>query len=108
MTGVPWRRSTAWLAVVGNVVALAGLVIAWFGAAGEVTLDAQVRWLNLGVASLLVAGVGITLVLREARIRVTDEWRRVLRHVRSPHPISAPHPIPAPAPAPAPDLRIAP
>jgi hypothetical protein len=87
MTRVPWRRSTASLVVFGNVVALAGLVVAWFGAAGEVTVEGQVRWLNLGVAALVVAGVAITAMLREARIRVTDEWRRVLRHVPSPIPI---------------------
>lgn len=75
----PWAaRDLAALGFVG-ALALAGLVIAWAGISGEVRLAVQARWLGLGIASLLLGGLGMVGWLVIGWARVGALRREVLR-----------------------------
>jgi hypothetical protein len=66
----PWSaRDLAGLGIV-SALSLAGSVIAWTGISGEVRLPIQARWLGLGIASLLLGGLGMVgwLVIGSARV----------------------------------------
>ncbi|MGH9037717.1 MAG: hypothetical protein ACRD0O_18315 [Acidimicrobiia bacterium] len=58
MAGTPWRRPDAVAVVLADALAAVLLLIAWWGASRQVTVDGQAGWTNLGVAGLIVAGIG--------------------------------------------------
>ena len=71
------RRSPSFPAVVLNTVGLALLVAGWAGASGRLTLAGQAPSVNLGLAGLLLAGVGNALYLMATRRTLELRLRRV-------------------------------
>lgn len=57
-------------AVLALVVGVAMIVGSWVAVSGETTLSAQVGWINVGVAGLVVAVAGVSAYLVEFRREV--------------------------------------
>jgi hypothetical protein len=55
---VPWGLSDARTTFFTTFGGLAGLVMAWWGASGTGKLDRQVTWMVVGIAAVVVIGVG--------------------------------------------------
>lgn len=70
-----WQDGDIVMVSITALVAVIGIVGAWFGATGAGSMAAQAGWLNLGVASLAVYAVGVCLWLLRGRRAVGE--RRV-------------------------------
>lgn len=55
---VPWRVGDLSVMAGANLIGLIGLLVAWFGGSGTVDVGSQLAWLRLGIAAVVVAGVG--------------------------------------------------
>jgi hypothetical protein len=60
---VPWRYSDFILVYATTLVGAVGLLVAWYGSGGSTRLSTQVGWTDLGIAAVLMSGVGNTLWL---------------------------------------------
>jgi hypothetical protein len=70
-------RREALPTVVLNVAGLALLVAGWVAVSGRVTLADQAPYLNLGLAGLLLAGIGNGLYIMATRRTLEERLRRV-------------------------------
>jgi hypothetical protein len=66
---------------VANVVGSVLLVVAWLRASGAASLAAQVVWLDIGVAAVIVAGVGNVAWVVSARRAIVASRRRIAEGV---------------------------
>ena len=75
------------------LLSLAGLVVAWWGASGTTGMNRQITWLNVGVAALVVGGLGNMTWLLQGR-RALAIRRRVLLADAAPTPALPSDPYP--------------
>ena len=73
----PWRRTDRKVILITTAVGLALVAVSWLGAADASQLDTQVRWLNLGVAGVILLGAGNALRLLRGR-RAAGRLRRTV------------------------------
>jgi hypothetical protein len=76
-SAVPWRIGDLVLLYLVNLAGLILILVAWFEASGDLTIRAQIPWVNVGVAGIIVAGAGNLLWLLTGR-RAVGELRRRL------------------------------
>jgi hypothetical protein len=74
----PWAPADALRWLVVGVIGHAAAVVAWFGAAHQLTLDAQVPWASLAVAGFAVAGYADITWLLHARFALVQRRERLL------------------------------
>lgn len=79
----PWTPNALRLTLAANAVAAVLLFLAWYGAAGEDTLQDGAVWANLAALGLLLAAYGNVRLLLIARHRIGLR-HRVLRRSRRP------------------------
>jgi hypothetical protein len=72
-----WRRSDAVGLVLAEFVAVVLLVVAWWGTSRAVEANRQDGWFGLGMAGLVVAGVGNGIWLLAGRTAVSRRTRAV-------------------------------
>jgi hypothetical protein len=72
-----WRRSDVVGVVLADAVAVVLLAVAWWGTGRAVTGERQDGWFGLGMAGLVVAGVGHGLWLLAGRSAVRRRVRAV-------------------------------
>lgn len=82
----PWSRRDAVIVAVVLLLAVAGLVIGWFGVSDTVDLDSQTGWLGVGIGALIVGGFGMTVWLLLGLRRVAVLRREVLTTLDRQHP----------------------
>jgi hypothetical protein len=80
-TAVPWRVGELVSLYCFNLAGLVLILLAWFQVSGQVDLGSQMRWLNAGVAGVIVAGAGNVLWLMAGRRRVGELCRSAARPV---------------------------
>ena len=78
---LPWRITHLMLVYVLNGLGAIALASAWYGASGTAKSGAQIRWVILGSAALIVMGTANTLWLLVGRSAVTARKRLILRPV---------------------------
>lgn len=69
-SGSPWTSDQVSRVLVSNLVALAGVVVAAYGAARSDEVQTTLVWLNLGIAALAAAGISNGLWLLRSRAAV--------------------------------------
>jgi hypothetical protein len=74
---VPWRIGHLVVVYVVNLTGLLLIVVAWIEVSGQLTLRAQIPWVDVGVAGIIVAGAGNVLWMLTGR-RAVGEMRRGL------------------------------
>jgi hypothetical protein len=78
---VPWRIGdllALWVPLVAGGVML---IMAWWGSSSTAKLSDQVFWLDVGVAGVIVAGVGIVLWLITGRRAIGERRKRLMPDV---------------------------
>jgi hypothetical protein len=55
--------------------------VAWWAGSREASLDAQIRWVNLGMAGFITAAVGEITWVRQARLALRTRRRTLLPDV---------------------------
>lgn len=68
-----------WFGLLG--LSAVGLVVAWWGVSGTARFGSQVTWVNIGVAALVIGGLGNTTWLLQGRRAVALRRRRLLAAV---------------------------
>jgi hypothetical protein len=74
---VPWRYSDFIRVYATTLVGAVGLLVAWYGSSGSTRLSTQAGWTDLGIAAVLLSGVGNTLWLVSGR-RALGARRRLV------------------------------
>src|SRR5206468_3216106 len=80
---LPWRLGdlvTLWVPLVAGAVIL---LMSWWGASATATLSTQIFWLDVGVAGVIVTGVGVVFWLVTGRRAIGERRRRLLPNVPS-------------------------
>jgi hypothetical protein len=74
----PWQVPDLfrWFALLG--LSVVGIVVAWWCASGSATFSRQVTWLNVGVAAVVVGGLGNMTWLLQGRRALVLRRRLVL------------------------------
>src|SRR4051794_26178835 len=74
----PWQVPDLfrWFALLG--LSVVGIVVAWWCASGSATFSRQLTWLNVGVAAVVVAGLGNMTWLLQGRRALVLRRRLVL------------------------------
>jgi hypothetical protein len=85
----PWAKGDAVVVAVVLVLAVAGLVIGWFGISDTVGLNSQTRWLGFGIGALLLGGFGMVAWLLVGLRSVAMLRREVLTELDRRHPAPA-------------------
>jgi hypothetical protein len=74
----PWTGNDLVIVCVTTIVALGLVAVGWHGVSGEVEVRRQVLWLDLGVAGVLLLGVGNAQWVLRGRRAVGDRRARLL------------------------------
>lgn len=82
----PWARRDVAVVALILLLALAGLTVGWFGVSDTVDLNAQTRWLGMGIGALVVGGFGMVAWLLLGLRRVATLRRDVLADLDRRHP----------------------
>lgn len=85
----PWARRDVVVVALVLALAVAGLVVGWFGVSDTVDLNDQTQWLGLGIAALIVGGFGMVVWLLLGLRRVAVLRREVLTELDRRHPAPA-------------------
>jgi len=77
----PWQVPDLfrWFALLG--LSLVGIVVAWWCASGTATFNRQLTWLNVGVAAVIVGGLGNMTWLLQGRRALALRRRELLNAI---------------------------
>lgn len=77
----PWRVSDVMSLVAALLVGAVAILVGWIGVSGEPAPARQTGWMNVGIAGLVIAGVGTAVWLMTARRAIGQRRRQLLADV---------------------------
>ncbi len=80
---LPWRIGDLIVVYLANLAGLILVLVAWFEVSGELTIHAQIPWVDVGVTGIIVAGAGNVLWLLTGRRAAGELRRRLTVHLPS-------------------------
>src|SRR5947207_2668862 len=92
---IPWRVDDLVVLYATTFAGAVMLLIAWWGASGTTQLGAQLAWVNVAVAGVILAGTGNAIWLLHGRRSVTLRRRRLVDEGFSLGAGARTHPVPS-------------
>jgi hypothetical protein len=78
VTYQPWTQRLFTTVAAANIVALALILIGWYQGSGELTVGAEISWLNLGLTGIGLSMAANGLWLTSARRSIAISRREIL------------------------------